>query len=84
MYYADTHMPHPLPPFLHLMFVACLKVVFFFRIYVYKKEKVVKKLEEMFNNYNVALNEKDAKLNILKNLMTEYKKEKEKVLFIMD
>ncbi len=45
---------------------------------------VVKNLEEMFNNYNVALNEKDAKLKILRKMMKEYKQEKDEVLFIKD
>jgi hypothetical protein len=46
--------------------------------------QVIKKLEDMFNNYNVALNEKDAKLIILRKMMKEYKQEKEEVLFIKD
>ena len=33
----------------------------------------------MLNTYNVAVNEKDAKLKILRELMKEYKQEKERV-----
>ena len=52
---------------------------FLYRIYIYNKVKVVKNLEEMLNTYNVAVNEKDAKLKILRELMKEYKQEKERV-----
>jgi hypothetical protein len=53
--------------------------LFVFRIYVYKKAAVIKTVEDMFKNYNIALNEKDAKLNFLRTQMKEYKKEKEQV-----
>ena len=51
----------------------------FCRIYIYNKVKVVKNLEDMFNTYNVAMNEKDAKLKMLRELWKDYKQQKERV-----
>ena len=40
---------------------------------------MVKNLEDMFDAYNVAMNEKDAKLKILRELWKDYKQKKEQV-----
>lgn len=40
---------------------------------------MVKNLEDMFDSYNVAMNEKDSKLKMLRELWKDYKQQKEQV-----
>lgn len=49
---------------------------FNFRIYIYKKVEVEETVEDMLKTYNIAVNDKKAKLKLLKKLENEYLQEK--------
>jgi hypothetical protein len=49
------------------------------RIYIYTKVEIQEIDQDMLNNYKIAMNNKGAKVKLLRELFRDYKQKKEKV-----
>jgi hypothetical protein len=49
------------------------------RIYIYTKVETEETIQDMLDKYNIATNDKGAKVKLLRELLRDYKQKKEKV-----
>jgi hypothetical protein len=49
------------------------------RIYIYTKVETEETIQDMLDKYNIAMNDKGAKVKLLQELLKDYKQNKEKV-----
>ena len=54
----------------------------FFRIYIYTKVESEETIQEMMDKYNIALNDKGAKVKILRKLLKDFNDHKDQVSFL--
>ena len=52
---------------------------YFQRIYVYTKVETEETIQDMLDKYNIAMNNKGAKVQLLQELLKDYKQNKEQV-----